>query len=352
MAEEDVTPEPPFDVPLVDVSAWTGPGEDGARRAVVQQVDKACREVGFIQIRGHGIPETVIEGLAEAMDVFFAQPGEVKSRYRTSANRGYSPPKSESLSLSLGVAAASRMNDFFEAFNVGVEARSFPGLGLSEEDYGTNLWPDLPGFREAVEVYFEHAAAVARTLTTIFAAALQLAPDFFARLTDHSIDVLRMNNYALSPGEVGVAGELTGMGEHTDYGLVTVLWADRVAGLQVLGRDERWHDVIPVPGALLVNLGDLTARLTNDTWMSTLHRVKPPVVDGQIKTRRSAAFFHDGNVDAVISTLPGLLEAAGDQAYPPITVRDHIAAKLGGSRQGKANLAAVREAARVMAAQR
>jgi isopenicillin N synthase-like dioxygenase len=166
--------------------------------------------------------------------------------------------------------------------------------------------------------------------------------------------VLRMNNYALPPGEVTLDGELTGMGEHTDFGLVTVLWADQVAGLQVLGREGGWHDVSPVDGALLVNLGDLTARLTNDRWSSTLHRVKPPVVDGRVLRRRSAAFFHDGNVDAVVATLPSHLDATAwggeaDQAYGPVTVRDHIAAKLAGSRQGRINVSAVREAARVRA---
>ncbi len=156
-----------------------------------------------------------------------------------------------------------------------------------------------------------------------------------------------MNNYALPEGTVTLDGDLTGMGEHTDFGLVTVLWADRVAGLQVLDGAGVWHDVAPKPGALLVNLGDLTARITNDRWMSTLHRVKPPIVNGTIQRRRSVAFFHDGNVDAVISTLP---EFVDDECYEPITVRDHIEAKLAGSRQGKANTAAVREAARVLAA--
>jgi isopenicillin N synthase-like dioxygenase len=140
------------------------------------------------------------------------------------------------------------------------------------------------------------------------------------------------------------------MSEHTDYGIVTVLWADPIPGLQVLDTAGIWHDVSPVDGALLVNLGDLTARLTNDTWLSTLHRVKPPIVDGTIKRRRSVAYFHDGNIDAMIATLPELLDADGGLAYEPITVGEHIRAKLAGSRQGKANTAAVREAARVRAA--
>ena len=345
-----------FEVPVVDVAPWVDVEayDDEARARVVRELDDACRSVGFIQVLGHGVPEAAVDGLASAMDDFFGLPLDDKLALKVPANRGYSAPRSESLSLSLGVESANRMNDFFEAFNVGVEARSFPGLFLDEADYGLNVWPDVPGFQERVEAYFAEAGRVARTLLRVFAVALELPADHFEALTDHSIDVLRMNNYALPPGEVTLDGELTGMGEHTDFGLVTVLWADRVAGLQVLAGDGGWHDVSPVDGALLVNLGDLTARLTNDRWSSTLHRVKPPVVDGRIVRRRSAAYFHDGNVDAVLATLPSHLDArawggAPDSAYGPVSVRDHIAAKLAGSRQGRINVSAVREAARVLA---
>ncbi|MFD6676691.1 isopenicillin N synthase family dioxygenase [Rhodococcus zopfii] len=343
-------PSDPFEVPTIDISPYVTAGPDSERARVARQVDDACRRVGFIQIVGHGIPGEVVGGLTGAMDDFFGLPLDDKKSYRVEgANRGYSPPKSESLSLSLGVESATRMNDFFEAFNVGVEARSFPELDLSESDYGINLWPGVEGFEPRVRRYFGEASRVARTLTRIFADALGQNPDFFDTLTDHSIDVLRMNNYALPEGTVTLDGDLTGMGEHTDFGIVTVLWADIVAGLQVLGGDGVWHDVAPREGALLVNLGDLTARLTNDRWRSTLHRVKPPIVDGTIARRRSAAFFHDGNVDAVVATLPGFVDA-GEDAYEPIIIRDHIKAKLAGSRHGKANTAAVREAARVLTA--
>ncbi|MGJ0120054.1 isopenicillin N synthase family dioxygenase [Williamsia sp. MIQD14] len=330
-----------IEVPVIDLS--------GPRHDVVAEVDDACRRVGFLQIVGHGINAAVADGLADAMDAFFALPAEVRAGYRVpGANRGYSPPKSESLSLSLGVESVARMNDFFEAFNVGVEGRSFPGLDLDESDYGINLWPDVAGFRENVEAWFAEAGRVARALTSIFAEALHLPLDFFTAITDHSIDVLRMNNYALPPGTLAPDGKLTGMGEHTDFGIVTVLWADPIPGLQIVGPEGRWQNVEPVDGALLVNLGDLTARLTNDRWRSTLHRVRPPVVDGAIRRRRSAAFFHDGNPDAVIATLPGFDSAADGLAYAPIRIRDHIAAKLAGSRQGRSNAAAIREAQRVL----
>ena len=342
----------PFHVPTVDVSSHVGDGTAEERAATAAAFDEAARTVGFVQVVGHGVPPAVTDAFAAALDSFFALMLEAKKTYRTppELNRGYSPPKTESLSMSLGLAPSNRMHDFFEAFNVGAAVSDFPGLDLPEADYPENVWPaDAPSFRDAVSAYSAEAARVARTLTTLFADALGLPEGFLERFTGHSLDVLRMNNYALEPGALDLDGDLTGMGEHTDYGIVTVLWADRVAGLQVLGSDGGWHDVMPAEGALLINLGDLMARWTNERWMSTLHRVKPPIVDGSIRRRRSAAFFHDGNIDAVIETLPTCVGAGSP--YPAITVGEHIRAKLAGSRAGVVNTDAEREAARVLAAQ-
>lgn len=346
----------PFAVPAVDLTAYVAGGSPDERAAVASAVDAACREVGFIQVHGHGIPDDVVAGLADAMDAFFDQPLATKQDWvrPPEENRGYTPPKSESLSLSLGVESATRMNDFFEAYNVGRSAADHPGVPPEVAGhYAANTWPDVPGFEARVASYFDEAARVAVTLTEVFADALGLPVGFFDTLADHSIDVLRMNNYALPAGtDVSLDGDLTGMGEHTDYGIVTVLWADRVAGLQVLDREGHWHDVSPDEGALLVNLGDLTARLTNERWLSTLHRVKPPVVGGTIRRRRSAAFFHDGNADAVVGPLPSCVDAVHPALYEPVTVDEHVRAKLAGSRVGVRNVAAVREGSRVLESHR
>jgi isopenicillin N synthase-like dioxygenase len=345
-----------FRVPTVDISPYvTGTGD---RAAVAAAFDAACREVGFVQVTGHGVPDAVIDGLTGAMDEFFALDPEVKKGYRTppEINRGYSPPKSESLSLSLGVESAARMNDFFEAFNVGAGRSTYGRDDLPADHYAENIWPrEVAGFEDRVWTYFLEARRVARTLTRVAADALNLPEGFFDAYLDHSVDVLRMNDYALPPGagqlDGGLPGELTGMGAHTDYGIVTVLWADRVPGLQVLGGDGVWHDVQPAEGALLVNLGDLTGRWTNDRWLSTLHRVKPPVVDGTIRRRRSAAFFCDGDLDAVVATLPACVDAEHPDRYEPVTVAEHLTAKLAGSRAGVRNPRTGRETDRVLASQ-
>jgi isopenicillin N synthase-like dioxygenase len=340
-----------FSVPVVDISCYVSTGSDAQRDDVARAVNHASSTIGFFQVIGHGIPSSSIAAITAAMDSFFSLPMEAKVLFRAppEVNRGYSPPRSESLSLSLGIRSPDDAYDLVESFNVGSPASACPTIALPAKHYPDNTWPsELPGFRPAVEAYFLEAGRVARTLTEVFADALGLSSGFFAPFTDHSIDVLRMNNYA---GPVGSrVGLPKGMGEHTDYGIVTVLWADQVPGLQILGEDKNWHEVLPVDDALLINLGDLTARWTNDRWKSTLHRVVPPVESGRLRHRRSVAFFHDGNADAVIETLPTCLDATGSSFYGRTTVAQHLDAKLGGSRAGLANDDAEREAQRVWSA--
>jgi isopenicillin N synthase-like dioxygenase len=341
-----------MNVPVIDISGFKV-GSEAERRAIAAQVDRAASDVGFMQIAGHGIPTTAVAGLTEAIDGFFGLPPVDKAKWRPTSvqvNRGYSGPLSERLSYSLGVATAA---DLFEAFNVGTPASAYPGLSLDPVHYPENLWPDRPaGFRAAVEAWFAHAGTLARDLTRIFELALGLPAHYFAAFQDHSLDVLRLNHYAMPPGASRASDDQMGMGAHTDYGIVTVLWADPVTpGLQILDPAGRWHDVVPVSGGLLVNLGDLLARWTNHRWLSTMHRVLPPIdLNGEVTRRRSAAYFHDGNADAIIACLPSCQDADHPPLYEPVTVAEHLAAKLGGSRALKLNPDAGREASRLTVA--
>jgi len=338
-------------VPVIDITSFRMPYADAAARLeVVRQVDEAARTVGFMQITGHGIPATTLSEFTSATDAFFALEATAKAKYRCppGINRGYTPPKAESLANSLGLASAA---DLFEAINVGTSTDDFPGLELPCDVYAPNVYPaEVPGFEAGVNEWFHAAGRVARTMVRIFGVALGGREDYFAQFTDHSIDVLRMNNYRLPAPTVALEEEQLGMGAHTDYGIVTVLWADQVPGLEIHGVDGNWHPVMPADGALLVNLGDATARWTNEEWISTLHRVAAPRVNGILVPRRSAAYFHDGNVDAVIECLPSCVSADNPARYEPVTVGEHLAAKLAGSRGGQLNPYATREAARLHSA--
>jgi isopenicillin N synthase-like dioxygenase len=170
-------------VPTIDVAGWAG-GDHELRSRIATAVDDACRRVGFMQIVGHGIPDQVVDGLATAIDRFFGLPLPDKRRYlppSPDVNRGYTAPRSERLSYSLGVDSP---DDLFEAFNVGASRSQFPALDLDGLIYAENIWPrDVPGFRTGVGTWFDHAGAMARTMTDIFALALGLPDGYFRRYT-------------------------------------------------------------------------------------------------------------------------------------------------------------------------
>jgi isopenicillin N synthase-like dioxygenase len=346
-----------FVVPTIDISSYLSePVEENAaqRAEVAEQLACACREVGFFQITGHGVDSPVITEMADALDEFFALAQDAKARYQLTngANRGYTPPKAASLSMSLGIPSANMMNDFYEAFTIGRQASDYPHVELPQATYPRNVWPaEAPSFRPAVEEYVRQVTVVSRAILWALGDALGVDRAYFASITDHSIDTVKMNNYALPEISVDFAEELIGMGQHTDFGILTVLWADRIAGLQILDEDGAWHDAMPDEGAFMVNLGDAMARWTNDRWRSTIHRVNPPVVDGKVKRRRSVAYFLDGNYDAVIEPFATFV-SEGEEVYPPITIEENINAKLAGLQAGKKPATADREAGRVLAAQR
>ncbi len=128
--------------------------------------------------------------------------------------------------------------------------------------------------------------------------------------------MIRLVRYERAAGEPAPLPEQMRMGAHTDYGIFTTLLADPIAGLQIVGPDGEWIDVVPEPDAVVINIGDALAMWTNDKWRSTLHRVVPPAdTDGPV-LRRSFPFFHDGNADAVIECLPSCL-APGERAEVP-----------------------------------
>jgi isopenicillin N synthase-like dioxygenase len=320
-------------VPTIDLSA---PPAHAAR-----DLDDACRRIGFFQVIGHGAQCAVLDGVLDATARFFALPTAAKMACTPPSpevNRGYAGRGTEGLAYSVGVA---RPPDLFEAFNVGPDR---PDLGdqavIAERHrhFAANIWPpDVGGFREAVVAWFAEARRVADRVVALFAPALGLPDGWFSEFTSHSTDTMRINHYQTQPGDPDPLAEQLGMGEHTDYGICTVLHGesctDGSAGLQIVGPDGTWHDVRADPGALLVNLGDLTAQWTNDRWRSTLHRVVPPPrIADRSNVRRSIAFFHDGNHDALIECLPTCHDAANPPRYTPVLAGDHLMAKVMGPR--------------------
>jgi isopenicillin N synthase-like dioxygenase len=169
---------------------------------------------------------------------------------------------------------------------------------------------------------------LAARLMTVFAAALSLPERYFARFIDAPISALRALNYPeqLRPPK---PGQLRA-GAHTDYGSLTILLPEEGSkGLEIAGRDGSWIAVPPIPGAFVINLGDLMQRWTNDRWVSTLHRVvNPSPQDGGMARRQSLAFFHQPNWAAEIVCLDACLGAGEKPKYEPVLSGPYLMSKF------------------------
>jgi isopenicillin N synthase-like dioxygenase len=321
-------------VPVIDIDGWFS-GDAAARRRVAQAVDEACRGSGFFQIVGHGIDDAKRQAIKDVADEFFALPESVKRQYEPASreiNRGYSGRKSESLSYSIG---APRPPDLAEAFIVGND-RVIDGDPYFEAErhrsFAANVWPARPArLREVVWSYYAAVDALSHEMCRIAAKALRLDDEFFETRIDKAIATLRCNWYRRTADEVVLADGQMALGAHTDYGILTILMADPVPGLQVIASNGQWHDIVPLEEGFVVNTGDALAMWTNDEWTSTIHRVVPSVVPGADR-RRSFAFFQDGNYDAVIECLPSCTSADRPARYAPITLGQHVNDKVVGGR--------------------
>jgi isopenicillin N synthase-like dioxygenase len=295
------------------------------------ELDEVCRDVGFFQVVGHGVPDAVADRAWQATIDFFDLPLEERLSTRPPAAGypyGYIPFSGESLAKSLGEPTKP---DLKEAYSIGpVDAPTWTMSGPDEEwAWQPNLWPAaLPSFREAWTEYFRVQLDLGTRLMRLFARGLRLPDDYFDASIDRSPSSLRAIRYPARDA-APEDGQLRA-GAHTDYGTLTILKQDRVGGLQVLTQDDEWAAVEAIDGALVINIGDLMARWTNDRWRSTLHRVVDPEPDasGRIPRRHSMPFFHNANWDASVAALPTCVPAGEHPKYETVLAGPHLQAKF------------------------
>jgi isopenicillin N synthase-like dioxygenase len=305
-------------IPVIDVAPLLA-GSPQQALDVAGAMGRACREVGFFYITGHGVPAGLLARVFEHSAAFFAGPAAMREAVAFSGpggNRGYIRLGGEALD-------PDKPADVKEAFNIGLElAPDDPELVARAPFRAANLWPELPDFRDTMLDYFNRVWRLGRDLHRGFALDLGLAPDFFETMLDRPIATLRLLHYPpvttpLSEGQLGA-------GEHTDYGNVTLLATDAVGGLMVRDRAGRWLDAPVVPGAFVCNIGDCLMRWSNDVYVSTPHKVVSP--PGQ--NRYSVAFFLDPNPDAVVACLPTCTGPDSPAKYPDITGADFLRSRL------------------------
>jgi isopenicillin N synthase-like dioxygenase len=309
-------------VPVIDLApAREGGAED--RRRVAGLIDRACVEIGFFAVVGHGVPERTCRELREAAHAFFALPAEVKRRAGADppgTPRGYHAAGGEALSAAMDQAAPPDLKEFYHVGPVDVSDDAYYTGPKGRQFFLPNRWPDHPpSFRPAAIAYYRAMHGLVASLMRLTALALGVPERFFDDKVDRSIGTMRLNYYprqdvAPLPGQLRA-------GAHTDYGGLTILNGEDVpGGLQVRTRAGAWVDVRTPPEQLVVNIGDLLMRWTNDRWLSNLHRVvNPPFDRGENRPRLSIAFFNHPNWDVHIECLA----EPGQARHAPVLSGDY-----------------------------
>ena len=316
-------------IPLIDIGPFLDGDRDGGAR-VVEAVDRACREIGFLMITGHRVPATLIDQTHAIARRFFGLPLEEKMRWAVTPERyrGYVACASEGLAYSLDSDTPPDLRESFVTGPIDVPADAYHYGSEGSPYFAPNLWPDAPAGLPALwESYYREMERVAGALMRIFALALSLPEDFFARKIDRHITIAAAMYYpaVTAPPHPGQLRS----GAHTDYGSLTIVHPDTdVGGIEVLTDDRRWARVPHVPGSLIVNLGDLMAEWTNDRWVSTFHRVGLPGPHEAHRDRLSMIFFHQPNYDAIIECLPTCTGPGNPPRYAPIASGAHREAKI------------------------
>ncbi len=279
--------------------------------SVARALHAASQELGFIYIKGHGIPVAVIETARTSAFQFFRNTAELKATVGISAkHRGW---------LGHGTARMQdgAKTDLKESFIWGYQDEN----GMTPDDHdlrGPNQWPDfMPGMQGPAMDYFRHAHAVAHHLMRGFALALELPSDFFLRTASRPLSRASYVYYPAQPADLGE--DQFGVGPHTDFGVLTVLCQDAIGGLQVQDVSGEWIHAPPIEHTLIVNVADLLARWTDGVYKSTPHRV----VNTSGRERLSLVLAFDPDPQTVIDARE-VFGPAHPASQEPITCGDYL----------------------------
>jgi isopenicillin N synthase-like dioxygenase len=287
-------------IPVIDVSPLAS--RVGNVQAVAEAMCSACSENGFFYIRGHGVNQELQDRLEHLSREFFAQDIETKLAIRMQlggrAWRGYFP---------VGDELTSGKPDQKEGIYFGTELPDdHPHVRRRVPLHGRNLFPDIRGFREAVLAYLDAMTRLGQSLMEGIALSLGLDGSYFrSRLTSDPTILFRIFHYP----PLSQTADLWSVGEHTDYGILTILKQGAEGGLQIKSRGE-WIDAPPIPETFVCNIGDMLDRMTGGRYRSTPHRV----FNTSGRGRLSLPFFFDPTWDAEVKPIFPEDESFQDQA--------------------------------------
>ncbi|XDG04426.1 hypothetical protein ABKA04_004041 [Annulohypoxylon sp. FPYF3050] len=324
-------------IPVVDFAVWSEGSIDDKKR-IARELTDACRRVGFVYVVNHGVPSDLLEEAFGWSKRLFDLPQEKKMLAPhppgPNVHRGYSWPGLEKVTQDIikdgdeaREAENRKISDVKESYEIGSEeSRLQPNVWLPEDV--------LPGFREFMVPFYWKCFEAGKELLRALAIGIGLEDeDFFLRFHSGENNQLRLLHYPPVEAEKLSSNEVARMPAHSDWGTITMLFQDDCGGLQVEHPNEPDHfvDATPMKNALVMNVGDLLMRWSNDFLKSTLHRVTlPPVqskrqIDGKLMTRPrySIPYFVSPNPEAIIECLSVCTDEKRPVKYEPVVQEEY-----------------------------
>lgn len=305
-------------IPVVDLSKFVN-GNAEERQAFVEKLGKAFHEIGFVGVKNHGIPQELIDNFYSASKAFFALPVETKKQYEIkglAGQRGYT-------SFGKEHAKQSEVPDLKEFFQIGQEV---PDNHPSKSKYPDNVqvaeMPDFPQLGRELYRAFEKAGG---ELLKAIAIHLDLGEDYFEKEIVAGNSILRSIHYPPITREPSSAIRAE---QHEDINLITLLVGASAGGLQLLNMENEWLAIMPEEDEIVINVGDMLQRLTNNYLKSTTHRVVNPPREEWHLPRLSIPFFLHPKATMDLTCLDKCVSTENPLHYEPITAGEYLDERL------------------------
>jgi isopenicillin N synthase-like dioxygenase len=306
---------------------------DGTDRdGVAQQVARACEEIGFIIVSGNALPNDLLRRAFAASQAFFHLPQETKAQFTPvikGQQRGYHGLATRNLARTTGQKAPPDLRESVFLGPIDDNSAYFANLAEAQPAYAGNILPSVPAGIDATLVALYRAfERLTSDVFRVFTCALALPDEFFADKMNRHFSIMACHHYP-PQYEPPQPGQLRA-GAHTDFGAMTILaMTDALGGLEARSANGNWTPVTAQHGEVVINIGDLMARWTNDRWRSTLHRVvNPPGLSMANSERQSIGFFVHPDYDAPIDCIGTCLAQGATPRYQTITAGRHIKMKI------------------------
>ena len=309
------------EVPSLDLADFLS-GDAERKNKFVQALGQAYQNIGFVAIKNHGLSDQLTEKLYSTIKKFFALPDEVKMKYHMAelaGQRGYTPKGKEH-------AKGRNTGDLKEFYHVGQEVTDGDTI---KEQYPDNVWPsEIPEMEEVGLEAYRTLQKAGKHMLQAIALYLGLDEHYFDNKIHNGNSILRPIHYYPIENPDEVPEDAVRAAEHGDINLITLLMGASADGLQVLRRDGKWIPITALPEQIVVNVGDMLARHTNDVLKSTIHRVVNPPREKMNSSRYSIPFFMHPRSEMDLTVLENCISEENPKHHDDITAGDFLNQRL------------------------